>query len=112
MKTLLEKTNAVLATVYRGIHNVPGKIVIAPPKDGHIYVNAYGGLSTTDHDQLTRLVIAAHDHCVRVEIKPCNPQLLRLIFTNRLRGGDNMESHPTIEQRLATFRQSHPAPTE
>mgnify|MGYP000609010778 CR=1 FL=1 len=55
------------------------------------------GLSTYDHDKLTRLVLAAHRHQVRVEIKPCNMQYVRVIFWPRDLDDDSFAAgHPTL----------------
>lgn len=55
-------------------------------------------LATYDRDRLTSLVLAAHKHSVRIEIEPCNPRYLRLIFWPRVPDGDSFASkHPTLE---------------
>ncbi len=60
------------------------------------------GIATYDSARLTDVVLAAHLHSVRVEIEPCGPQLLRLIFWPR----DATETdwslrHPTIGELIA-----------
>lgn len=54
-------------------------------------------VATHDFDKLTKLVLAAHAHCVRVEIEPCNAQCVRMIFWPRdIDARDNMNRHPTL----------------
>lgn len=59
-------------------------------------------LATVDHDSLTRLVLAAHAHCVRVEIEPSNNQGVRIIFWPRSKTeGSLMERQPTLRELAA-----------
>lgn len=63
------------------------------------------GFSTWDFDQLTRLVIAAHDECVRVEVSPSNPKHIKItLWPRHGRNGSLSERHPTIEDAIADFR--------
>ncbi|HZS84188.1 MAG TPA: hypothetical protein VFA50_15035, partial [Stellaceae bacterium] len=59
-----------------------------------------------DFDHLTRLVIAAHDRCVRLDIEPAARRYLWLILHPREREGGMSRRHPTIEQAIADFRSS------
>lgn len=63
-----------------------------------------GGLATTDGNELTRLVLLAHDACVRLEIEPCNMNFVYLTFTPRKREGSTMDSHPTMEANITKLR--------
>lgn len=72
-----------------------------------------GGLSTFDFNDLSTLVFLAHDRCIRVDVKPCNPQFINLIFHPRHgREGGMSQRHPTLEDAVATWRVMHPAPPE
>jgi hypothetical protein len=63
-------------------------------------------MHTWDSNQLTLLVLLAHEMCVRVEVKPCNMQYLKLCFSPRdCRDGDIYKRHPTIEQAAASLRE-------
>lgn len=65
-------------------------------------------LATVDFNDLTRLVFLAHDHCIRVEIVPCNPQYLTLLFHPRqTRVGTLAARHPTLEAALEEHREKH-----
>lgn len=69
-------------------------------------------LATWDHDPLTKLVLAAHRNCVRVEITPCNMQAIRLIFWPRDPGNvHTFERHPTLAE-LAERASRSAAPGE
>lgn len=62
-------------------------------------------LSTFDFDYLTRLVVMAHDRCIRVEIVPSGPRLIGIELHKRhAREGEMHRRHPTIEQAIARIR--------
>lgn len=63
-----------------------------------------GGLGTFDFDHLTRLVIAAHDRCMRVEIVGVATRYLHVHVHRRVREGDWSARHPTMEEAIAKFR--------
>src|SRR5690606_26077658 len=89
----------VLVRAYRGDHHVPRAHV----RDHYIEVLAHGGLSTFDFDVLTRLTVFAHDAAVRVEIQPCM-RYLRILLHPRVRTGNIMHRHPTLEEHAAAMR--------
>jgi hypothetical protein len=96
--------------VFGGKHHIPGDV----KEFGRGWkVNAYGGwLSTFDFNNLTRLVMLAHDRCVRVEIMQGGPGRVGIgIWQRRTRTGDMTERHPTMEQALADWRKHYPAAT-
>jgi hypothetical protein len=101
-----ERIRNVLAQAFRGIHHC-GKI--KKYDVGTINemweTNQYGGMATYDFDQLTRLVIAAHDECVRVEISHSGPGLIKIrLWARENRGGKFFEKHPTMEEAIKLFR--------
>lgn len=66
-----------------------------------------GGFATWDFDQLTRLVIGAHDDCIRMLISPSGPGMLCLSFWPREdREGKMAKRHPTIEEAIASYRRA------
>lgn len=77
-----------------------------------IKMNFRGSLSSFDFDGLTRLLFLAHDHCIRVEVRPCNPQLMTVLFHPRLREGAMPLRHPTLEQAVEAWRSNHLIPAE
>lgn len=67
-----------------------------------------GGLASADFNDLTTLVFLCHDHCIRVQIHPCNHQFLELSFHPRnSRDGGMSQRHPTIEMAVAQWREKH-----
>lgn len=67
-----------------------------------------GQLATFDFSGLTNLVFLAHDHCIRVDIAPCNMTRFKILFHPRQRDGGMSQRHPTIENALAEWRKRHP----
>lgn len=66
-----------------------------------IYYARGGRLATYDADDLTRLVVGAHDAAIRVSIEPCNPQYLRIWFHPRGRTSPSFYGrHPSMVGRL------------
>lgn len=62
-------------------------------------------LSTFDFDYLTRLVVMAHDRCIRAEIVPSGPGMIGLHLHKRhWREGPMHSRHPTIDQAVAAIR--------
>jgi hypothetical protein len=69
-----------------------------------------GALATYDFSDLTTLVFLAHDHCIRVQIGPCNNQYLELVFHPReQREGGMSERHPTLEEAVERRRKDRAA---
>jgi hypothetical protein len=108
-RTELERrAYVVLSRVYYGIHHVPGwsrrKL-----DGGCLSVSVYADLAAYDYDSLTRLVVAAHDECVRLAIVNGGPRQLKLWFSRRARPGygldrDISEAHPTMERAIERVR--------
>jgi hypothetical protein len=111
----MEKVERILAVAYFGIHHVPGWEKRKPWGDG-VTVTVSSDLSTYDFDTLTRLVVAAHDECVRLSVDHAGPRHMALRFhPRRGREGRMFDRHPTIEEAIATVRSygpRQPAPSE
>lgn len=99
-----EAAEEFLGVVFRGVHHIPGEL---KPFGRGWKVNAWGGIATFDWDVLTRLVLHAHDACVRVEIIQGAPRRVGVaIFQRRSRTGGVCVRHPTIEQALEDWRKA------
>jgi hypothetical protein len=103
MKTLKEQVETILSRAYRGLHNVPGKLKILGLDLIEISVPTCT-LATFDNDSLTRLVVMAHDECVRMCMRNSGPGQIYLRFTPRIREGNFCERHDTIEQAIQNIR--------
>ena len=95
----------MLCDLCKGAHHIGGKV---KPWGKGIAVNLRYGFyaATYDYNGLTRAVIMAHDRCIRFEIEPSGPGMLRLVFHKRhLReGGEMHERHPTLESAIEMVR--------
>jgi hypothetical protein len=106
---LLTKVEQVITFTYGGMHNCPGKV---REENGMVEISAWVGqmgLATWDRDDLTRLVVGAHDQCLRLAVCPSGPGMLKLRFMLRDRAanvGDAPISngHPTIADALKAYR--------
>jgi len=70
-------------------------------------LNTSDDLSTYDFDLLTRLVVMAHEECVRVSVRSSGPRLVKIcLWPRRGRDGRVDDRHPTIEQAIERVRAS------
>jgi hypothetical protein len=93
----------MLCEVFYGEHHAPERIHAF---GRGIKCSVYGGqLATFDFDYLTRLVILAHDRCIRVEVVQGAPGRVGLaLFKRTEREGPMHSRHPTMEQAIANHR--------
>ena len=98
MKLSESEAHAFFSEFYRGEHHFPAKM--KPYGEGWS-MSHYGSMATFDDNELTRLVLMAHSHCIRVEVAQGGPDRLRISIWKRGREGRMYERHPTIEQVLA-----------
>lgn len=103
-----EQVADLLGNMFLGIYhlNYSSLSKVEWDNPNHIEVNVYGGMGTYDDDKLTRLVLLAHDMCVRVEIQP-NMKYLKLVFHPRQRDGGISIGHPTLEKHIAGLRKHY-----
>lgn len=93
----------LLCEVFRGEHHAPWPVYAC---GRGIEGSAYSGrMATYDHDELTRLVVLAHDQCIRVELRASGPGRVGLALWKRhKRDGCLSERHPTMEEAVARVR--------
>lgn len=91
----------LLAEVFGGAHHVPKAV-----EWGYgIKVNVGSGrLATFDFNFLTRLVVLAHDRCIRAEICQGGPRMVGVALWKRQREGGMNQRHPTLEDAVASIR--------
>ena len=100
------KAADILGEAFQGIYHLSMKSLNKVDwEDKHyIEINIYGGLSTFDSSVLTNLVFLAHWFCVRFEIEAASYRSLKLSFTDRKRGGELYNRHPTLESAVEVFK--------
>lgn len=106
LRPVEQKAKAVLAAGYYGIHHVPYWHRRREWGPDGVRVSVFGDMATFDFDTLTRLVVAAHDQCVRLRVMSGGPNMLTLGFTDRVRDGLVYDRHPTMEEALVRCRPS------
>jgi hypothetical protein len=93
----------MLCDLFRGAHHLRG--AVKPCGQGIETNQRYGNFATFDYNNLTRAVVMAHDRCIRFEIEPSGPGLLKLSLHKRhTREGQMHERHPTLEEHIASIR--------
>ena len=108
MKPANERLEQVLSDTFRGINHCGP---IRKHYEGGEFemweTSKYGGMSSFDFDELTRLVISAHDNCVRVEVCQGPPRGVKIRLWPRFtREGSTTQRHPEIEEAVLKFRGS------
>lgn len=102
--TFEKRCEAVLNCVFHGLHHAPD--IKKFPGVGGRWECSTTTLSTFDLDGLTRLVIAAHDQCLRASVTSSGPRLVKIMLHDRKgRDGKMSERHPTMEQAILSIRQ-------
>lgn len=96
----------LLCDVFYGEHHCPDVSGFGRGIKANVYS---GQMATFDFDYLTRLVVLAHDRCVRVEICQGGPGRVGVVLHKRFtREGDMYKRHPTMEAAVAGIRAKHP----
>jgi hypothetical protein len=100
------------AHIYRGKHHIPGELRRDSRATWSVCHFVGGaGVATFDYDELTRMVFAAHDACMRLAILAAGPRHVRIQITKRTRNGSEMAAdHPTLEDALDKWRNEDDRP--
>ena len=104
--THLDKQQAVdfFAIYYGGEHHFPN-----PVKECGFgwSITDTKSMASYDFNELTKLVVLAHDRCLRVEISPRGMNRYVIAVHKRERGGGMMERHPTLEEHIEYVRKAN-----
>jgi len=99
----------LLDDVFDGIYHIAEQVKEAEWTNNHyIQIRCSRDFSTYDSNLLTKLVFAAHQYAIRVEVNPRSNKYLTLLFHGRQRGGRGFEHHPTIEEAVEQWNKYHP----
>lgn len=86
-----------------GAHHIMG--TVRAFGSGLLWNARIDNLATFDFDGLTRLVVMAHDRCIRVELIPSGPGMIGITaFKRHKREGSMYERHPTMEEAIISAR--------
>ena len=98
------KCACLLADVFSGFHNMREFKQNGPGV--HVNLAHQGDLSSWDFNNLTRLVILAHDRCIRVSVLAHGPYLAVRAYPRQGASVDlhMWKRHPTIEEAVANER--------
>ncbi len=98
----------MLCDVFHGEHHAPEVREFGRGIRGTVYG---GQLATFDFDYLTRLVVLAHDRCIRVEVMQGGPGRVGVALWKRKgRDGFISDRHPTIEDAIKRIRPARAVP--
>ena len=98
-----EEATDFFSEFYYGEHHIP-KHQVHEFGHGWMVKHDRGDLATFDYNDLTRLVIMAHDKCYRASISPLSKSTLQIAILKREREGSMSERHPTLEQAIEKLR--------
>lgn len=102
MDMTYEEALDFFAHLFQGDHHIPSEI---RPHGSGWSINCHDRIATYDSNELTRLVVLAHDYCYRASIMQGGPKRLKIvIFKRQQEFTDVAIFHPTIEQAIALVR--------
>src|ERR1044072_4718821 len=102
-KLTKEEATKFFSEFYYGEHHIP-KHQVHEFGHGWMVKHVRGDLATFDYNELTRLVIMAHDYCYRASISPLSKSTVQIAIWKREREGSMSERHPTLEQAIEKLR--------
>lgn len=115
MSPLGEVVADFLGDVFAGIYHLDPKALSRVDWSNNHHIEFSLGwrcLSTTDYDELTRIVVLGHDRMIRIQIDASTHKYLRLMFHQRSsRTGDYSTRYPTMEDHVAEIRAQYPERT-
>jgi hypothetical protein len=106
---------AALLDEWQGLHHFDSRAMKKVDWSNPLYIlltldhgMSSGQLATYDFSGLTALVFLAHDHCIRLDVQPCNGTHVKLVFHPRQRSGSMPQRHPGLEDAVTEWRKRHP----
>jgi len=106
-----KKVANILGYVWQGLYHIQTTSLkkVKWGDERYMEIIISQGLATWDRNDLTELIVLCHDECIRLEIRPCSPQHLKLCFHKRVpisEAGDMLicRGHPTIEEQINKIR--------
>jgi hypothetical protein len=105
-----ESVACLLGDLYRGIYHINDSALfhkrVEWHSNHHIEIVLGGVMASFDGNLLTRLVVLAHDRCIRVSVSAASPDYFRLLFHPRVRSSKlNTAKHPTLEEHIEWIRE-------
>lgn len=106
LSSIAEKSLIILSYTFGGIHHLDWKQRQKFRYTDEINTDyvLYGNMATWDSNQLTTLVVLAHELAVRVRIAPHSFKYLKITFWERTREGQNHNRHPSMDEVLKYWR--------
>jgi hypothetical protein len=96
----------LFADLVGGFHHVSDKF--KPSYIDGVEINTRQTFATFDCDGLTRLVVLAHDRCIRVEICSSGPGRIRLMIHKRDPNGKHLWArHPKLMDAIKRIGRQH-----
>ncbi len=108
-----ERAKAFFSEFYGGEHHLPRGGIKKGGWACYSVKHHQADMATFDYDELTRLVLLAHDWCMRVSVsagRTGGHDVLTIRIWQREREGGIAKRHPTIEQVLEGWRERRPLP--
>lgn len=96
-----EEATKFFGKIYPGEHNIPGEL--KQYGSGWSVIHR-GDIATYDFNMLTKLVVFAHDMCIRASIVPAGPQAVKICVHRRQREGSMVERHPELDEHIDSIR--------
>lgn len=100
----------LLGDVFLGIYHLNTRALRKVDWQNKHYIefNLDRPLYSVDSNELTRLIVLAHDRMLRIEIRPCNFQNIKLGISKRTsRDGDLYHRCPTIDNHIKQIRDAY-----
>jgi hypothetical protein len=92
-----EDATTFFSILFGGEHHIPGNLKEA----GYGWTVCYrGDLATYDFSMLTRLVVLAHECCMRAYVMQGGPGSIKIGVNRRMREGSMSQRHPTLEDNI------------